>query len=281
MKRTLLLFLSCGLGYLTFTSHSNGIAQQGYNRTGAKNSQANCAGTGCHVNATNSVTLSVSFFDLTTSQPANTGYYSGGHVYRVTIDAGNEPAYSEFGFQFAVTDGAGTSKGSFVPTAGLQSHVADGIGIIEQAAPIPATSSGLVKEFYWKAPPTGTGNIDAYVTVLASNNDNFVTGDRSAHAKISFVEKPLSIEGISQPAIVSVYPNPVADRLEINLEKARAGDYTLRVYTLSGQVIVNQVINVSGTTAFTELNTGSWSSGTYLVSLSSSSGKEVIPVVKR
>ena len=69
---------------------------------------------------------------------------------------------------------------------------------------------------------------------------------RDADGKVQY-SRVVKVGGVSQPASISVYPNPVTDGIvQLHFINQKAGDYTMKITNSIGQIIYNGKIAVSG-----------------------------------
>jgi len=287
MKKQILLFTAiAGIGYLTLSSYDNGAALGGQNRSGAKSALTNCGGSGCHGTGTSTtVTLEVDTATTTTAVTA----YTPGKLYTIKIHGTNTSSLPKFGFQFASVKGTGTSQtqagtASSLPT-NVASHASSGLNFIEHTAILPGTSAGVYDiSFQWTAPAVGTGNVNLYCTLNAVDGfDNANAADISGNVFVVLTERTVSssVGNISNNADVIAFPNPLTTNLNVQLNNAEPGAYSLQVFDINGRRIDNENIIIAGTTQTAKINTSNWPLGVYNVVLQRDSFRKTVSVVKR
>jgi len=290
MKKKIVVFtLLIGLCYIVGSSFSGGAAASGFNCTGAKGSPTNCGGTtGCHNNGTNTSTIVHIRVDSTGAIPV--GGYVPGMSYTVTISATNPLPLSKFGFQFTAVQGTGAGQTYAGTYAGLPLNVASnyysGLYIVEQTAAINAPVPGTYQEkFEWVAPPyAGTGIITMYLTLLAVNANTFAdTADVSGNVNITLLEQKntASVTSVNNDFSFSAFPNPVNNTLTLRAENARQGNYSLRVFNVSGQFIAEQSASFTSSLAPVHINTTNWLPGIYKIVLEKDGSYKELTVVKQ
>lgn len=280
MKNRILLLLSCGLIYVTLSSRSAGIAQQfGMNRTGAGGTSAGCDGGGCHDAVTNQ-SMSISMKDLVTGD-STSSLYVPNRSYMVRLSMFSSVNHPEVGFQFAASKADGTAAGVVTPTGSIQTIPVGAFEIVEHVAPIPAPAASKTVSFIWKAPGPGSGNITFYAVMMASNDDGFVTGDLTDARTRTFAENMMAVQAINARTQMSVFPNPVSDRLRFSMHDADKGQYTLTVMNTAGQQIFHTTEQVIAGSLQTDIDASAWASGLYFLRVQNSEGQRVLPIVRQ
>lgn len=282
MKKRILLF-SSSIVLLSglIMSYEDGPAQQAsLNRTGVIAGQNNCSSGGCHsggnfTNAGLSVSLVGSSGPTTTWKPDS--------VYTVAI-AGITTA-PKYGFQLT---SAWNNEGTNVPAgifsgASAGTHVTPlgGYSIFEHGEALtPSTAGAIIQTATWTAPSASTvDTVDFYLTVNNVNDNNGTPGDNSNNIKMSFGKNTTSVATLNADIKIAAYPNPVTDKLNITLDNAGNGIYTIRVFDAMGKTVVNQMANVKGSYS-TSINTASWANGMYHVQLQKDGAQRTIAVMK-
>lgn len=72
----------------------------------------------------------------------------------------------------------------------------------------------------------------------------------------------------AQEMSLTLYPNPASEHTTVQLTTVAAGEWDLRVLSMSGQVIHSQQVATMGGRQETELNCGNWTAGYYIVQMS-------------
>ncbi|MFI5196827.1 MAG: T9SS type A sorting domain-containing protein [Chitinophagales bacterium] len=304
MKKRILLFTAvAGMATAMLTSGRLGAgAESGYNATGSETGLGNingCKAGGCHgTTPTTGITVAL---ELDSAGVATT-HYKGGMTYTVKISGVNTTTNTlpRFGFQVSCIQGstavttpvnAGTFASTGLP-ASVRYTAANATyyvcNMIEHSAAIVATSgtggSGTtyVESFSWTAPAAGTGTISFWGALNAVNYDNTVGGDFwNTTSKVINEWATTSVANVSNDISIKAYPNPATSNLNIQLDNAQEGAYSLQVFDLNGRIVTNENITVTGTSHTTNINTGSWASGLYNVVLQKDGFSKTIPVVKR
>ncbi len=65
--------------------------------------------------------------------------------------------------------------------------------------------------------------------------------------------------------IFNVYPNPNSGWFSVDVTNAEAGDYTVEIRNVLGQLIETRALNIAGTSQLLNFNLSSWERGTYFI----------------
>ena len=303
MKKRILLFTAiAGMGYLVFSSHSAGPARSGYDCTGAEaggtgnyaNPTGCSTGGGCHsTSATSTIAVTL---ELDSAGGVATTHYKAGMTYTVKIIGTNTgTSLPKYGFQLDAMKGtapattvsdAGTWATTGLPT---NTHITvpgtyTYLTVAEHSAALTLTGSTFTQSFTWTAPVAGTGVISFWGAA------NFVNGNAAAdagdvwntnHLVINEWPATTSVASVSNEISVTAYPNPVSTSLNVKMENAQEGTYSLRVIDINGRMVANENIIVTSADATTNINTANWANGTYHVQLQKDGFSKTIAVVKR
>ena len=292
-KRILLLTAVAGMCYVVFTSESGGPAYYGAsgggNRTGAKASVTNCGGSNgavsCHGTGTSTtVTITIDSGSTTTA----TTHYKPGLSYTIKIHGNNTALNPDFGFEFAAVSGTGATQVQAGTFSGLATSVSNdsylGLNFIEHNHVLVGSPAGTYDQsFTWTAPSTSVGNITLYCTLNAVNGNAVAdAGDISGNTSviltpINTTETASIIENIS----IKAFPNPVTNNLNLQLDNAQPGTYSLQVFNLNGSAFLNQTIEVNSVSQATGINTSDWAPGLYSVVVEKDGSRKTTMVVKQ
>jgi len=300
MKKQILLFtVVAGMAAIVLTSGKNGAGfQKGYNSTGSETGLGNlngCNATGCHgTTASTDITLSVELDSAGVPQ----NYYTPGGLYTIKLTGTNTSSttYPKYGFQLSAIKGstsvvtpvnAGTLQSTGLPTnvrftAPTVNFVCS---LVEHSNPLPATTLGgaqggtYVVSFNWTAPVAGTGTVSLWGAINVCNDDNLSTGDKWNLNKKVLSEGVLSVPEMAADIKINAYPNPVTDKLHLQIQNA-SGTYKLNVFDISGKTVLATTIAVKGTNPV-NINSANWAPGSYHVVLEKDGARKVIRVVKQ
>ncbi|MEI2750128.1 MAG: PKD-like domain-containing protein [Ferruginibacter sp.] len=102
----------------------------------------------------------------------------------------------------------------------------------------------------------------------------------SANGYIQF-SNIVKVEPVKTPGTITVYPNPVADRIaRIHFTNQAAGTYTVKIYNTSAQLVQQAQVKINSAAEIKTLSLGNqFPSGNYKMSITSADGKTtVLPV---
>jgi len=281
MKRSILLFSAvAGLGYLTLTSYSSGPASQAGNRT-PSGSNPTCSGSNCH-GANNTAVTGITV--LMTEMPAGTattGQYKPGKVYSCELVGLN--AAARFGFQITATKAGGGQAGAFIAGPNNKAFTDGTLSGLEHSVGItPASANTFKTQFTWNAPASGAGSVTFHIIINATNgNGSADANDHATTSQMTITENTTSVADLSQNIKVSAFPNPAVNNLNIKIEDAEAGTYTVRVIDLAGRVVHSENVQVNAAAANISLQTGSWAQGMHFAQIIKDDAQRMIPVVKQ
>ena len=282
MKKRILLFTSSIVLFAALTmSYEQGPAHYANsNYTGGPGSfGSTCGMGGCHTSTTGTTTIAIDVRKASDNSPATA--YLGDTTYIIKITGDNTNAnLTHFGFQFMALEAANTTNnagtfGTFPNDVDDDLAFGDTRIIVEHTEPLPQTGGQYEVEFEWMAPSTGFGTVNMYAIINAVNNNNSADNiDRpSAPFTLALPEATTSVSKLSANLNINAYPNPVIDRL--NLEIANAGNYAVKVIDMNGKIVNRQTIDGKAT-----IDTRSWAPGLYQVQLSNDDATHTISVLK-
>ncbi len=249
----LMSFLLC----LALMSNSGGRAAVGGQGTTGAPGEGTCGNPGCHAAGNFDPTVNIAVLD--DNGEAIMEYYPN-QTYKVsvTINAGSGNP-SGYGFQILALDDADNDLSVWSnPSSNAQLVSLGSKNYVEQQG--PSTSNTF--EVEWTASTDGLSSVNFYVSGNAINGNGSPGQDGTATASLSIPRAVLSTHNLAQEVNLSVSPNPVMDRLSIDLST----DFNdIEVIDLTGKVILQSTdsqIDVSSITA-----------GTYIVKVNLQEGK--------
>ena len=200
MKNTIFAMSAVSLLALILLSSSDGVAEvQNQDRTGAPGSAQSCIQ--CHnqpgsMTATSSMTITNIIGDEVLT-------YLAGETYEVSFNVTSNTAVG-YGFQATSIFPDGSNAGEFTnPGTSVQIESVESRHIVEQSTP---NSTGIFTTT-WIAPETGSGDVDFYMSGLASNLQNQTFGDAYHGISLSLTENTNNIEELhrvmDQPTVSS------------------------------------------------------------------------------
>ena len=257
--------------FFTFTNETN----KDNGRPGATGSpgETTCQTGGCHSGTSNTGSGSI---EITSSDM--TGWeYELGVTYNISVKV-KETGKSIFGLGVEALNTSNANAGTLNVTEATRTQLLSAGGRTN----LTHTSNGGLSadsstfNFTWTAPSTNIGNVTFYVAGLAGNNNNSDNGDQSyTTTKICTVKSTgVGINKNETNNTFSIFPNPVNDKINIQLNNNTINNASIVVLDLSGKVVntlaTNISLNENADLAFdkpSNLNTGVYflqiSNGTY------------------
>ncbi len=283
MKRTILLFSTALVTYLTLSSNSFGPANSGNgNRTGSPGSVGTCGSATCH--GAQSATTTGQFFTIVdVTQPSvPVSKYIGGHAYTVTI-VGNGPN-NNFGFQAVTLNSSNNQVGTVVATDG-KTHAgpSPNTSLIEHNQPIGKVNNAYSVSYTWNAPAAGTGTVTFYGIINSVNNvpGNDAGDIPSLTFNKALQEQAASVASLSENIHITAYPNPVVSQVNLKVEGAELGLYTIKVMDATGRMMHTESMNVTTAKTNVSIPAGNWSAGLYFAQVEKDGAQRMIPIVKQ
>lgn len=281
-KKTLLLPIIAGLGYILLTSEAGGFGglNPANDYTG---SQTQTCGN-CHQGSSTTTTATFSLVDKVTSQPVTNNKYTPGKTYIVTLNGVNSGSLIKYGYQAEALNSSMISVGTLTVTQSSQ-HLANMNGnrqLIESTARLTGTSASTLNGIFdWTAPSSGTGTVTFYGVVNAVNGTGGTGGDAcSPSATLSLAENTSSVEFINAHTTISLYPNPTDNILNVSLDGAKQGNYSVRILNLNCQEIVSKPFTVTNNKSTLQINVADVAVGLYQVVVASEGWNKAISFVK-
>jgi len=103
--------------------------------------------------------------------------------------------------------------------------------------------------YEWIAPPKGSGPVMFYVTFVSANNDHTAGGDK-IYTDTLLLKEDISA-GIRQTAlshwsVALLFPNPVSDILNIQIDNPKNQLLTLRILNIEGKILLERKTDTNG-----------------------------------
>jgi hypothetical protein len=219
MKKLLLIpvfLLGFVLSFSSFTSGSeypNG-APAGY--TGSPGDGSDC--TNCHGGTATPVSGWI------TSNVPGTGWVPGTN-YTITVSVAGTGSVAR-GFEVSPQKTDGTLLGTL--TAGTGNKLVGSGKYVTQSTPI--TSNPAVWTFTWTAPAAGTGPVTFYGAFAVSKNNTYTS-------TLTISESTVGISENKESVHLSVFPNPVTDKVNVSFTTRDAGNVSLALYDMTGNEV--------------------------------------------
>lgn len=275
MKRlfTQFLFLFGLITYLALLGNRSGSPA---GRTGAPG-ETTCGTSSCHnvTDNTGSATISLTINEEQTS-------YQLGETHKITIAIDGAQVEGRNGFEIVALDASDNNVGEWILAgADKRERSSGGRNYITQTTDGSAQTAW---EMDWKAPTEDAGAITFYVAVNDANNNGGRTGDDIYTTSLAVeAELTSSIKDISSLSRSSIYPNPVEEQLNLELNLTIATNLTGRIHNIAGQSVMELFQgNISaGTSLQTFSIPQNLAQGHYFLTLSNSEGGvQSIPFIK-
>jgi endoglucanase len=123
--------------------------------------------------------------------------------------------------------------------------------------------------------------INGSVSVTASETPIFVRVGSASNARIAVAEPQTGIPDASNSEIMSVYPNPTQDYLNVDLTNLANGEVEVKVFDARmGRLFKNEKISQTGKSLHKKLNISSLPVGTYILEIKQGSGSTFHKFVK-
>ncbi|QEC67035.1 T9SS type A sorting domain-containing protein [Panacibacter ginsenosidivorans] len=95
-----------------------------------------------------------------------------------------------------------------------------------------------------------------------------------------FTYSPILISSNNKLTDIAVYPNPVKDRIVLNINSKVKTTFNVTVTDMQGRTILRNVISVDEGISQRELNATALKQGTYFVRLENTDGSQIIKIIK-
>jgi hypothetical protein len=115
-------------------------------------------------------------------------------------------------------------------------------------------------------------------TPLANQKDQQVYNASdlaSSHIAFENAVKSQEVSSVQGNSVITVFPNPVINRtINVSFDAFAGKDHTVQLVNVNGHVILNKVLNINGKTTSQVILPGNVNSGTYIIKVNDSNGKE-------
>ncbi|MES2592251.1 MAG: choice-of-anchor V domain-containing protein [Bacteroidota bacterium] len=241
-------------------------------KTGSPGDGSSCTASGCHAGtATNQA-------GLITSTIPSSGYIPG-QTYTVTGSI-TTSGKTRFGFEMSPQNLAGALKGSLILTNTTHTQlVGGGKYITHKLAGTSFPSGTATWSFDWTAPAAGSGDLTFYGAFNSTNNSGTTSGDLVTLSSLAVTEDVLA--GISESVnnvsnSISVYPNPVSDKLYFkNSLKEKA--LNVSIIDVNGKLVKK----IDGIQENEYMDMENIENGYYLLRIETANGMAVKKIVKK
>ncbi len=277
----LLLLFAAGISL----SNKNGrAAQAGKGNTGAPGDETNTNGTArtcgfCHTSTNISSTVSIRLINAAGDTVSN---YLPGQQYTALVRVNGAGMVNGYAFQMIALRNADTTDLDGFLDQGTNNYklatIANGRTYAEHDN-ISNTDGFAVR---WVAPPAGTGPVTFYAAGNAVNRNGTSTGDGASIASVQIPESTVSgiAEGADAIASVKVFPNPIAQSAQLEINPRKAGNYRLQVLDQQGRRIYFTETFLPEGRQYHAIPSESWQTGIYVFEISAGRERIALKAVK-
>lgn len=110
-----------------------------------------------------------------------------------------------------------------------------------------------------------SGKTTTPITVILDNGNAESEENDFIMTNNTIVPKTTSIESNSIEGSMNLYPNPVVNTLNVEMNIEKAAVCTFNVYSISGQLMSSQQLNVNNGESLIRINTNALAQGTYIL----------------
>jgi len=266
---TLMSALALSLLFMGYSGGPAATQDQGY--TGAPGDVEASGGVPwtcqtCHTGPLQ-VTMEIEVFEEGTTMPIMD--YAAGATYdvKVTVNDVNNDA-AGYGFQIVSLVDSDESDVNGWSSPGTNVQIATASNTGRSYAEHTEASNANVFEVKWTAPAASSGSVTFYSAGVGVNIDGMNMGDGGSTATLNLTERTVGIFNATQlDARVNLYPNPVVDVLNLNIESEFSGGVLTEIMDLQGRVVDTRAVNLTLGTNQERFETNNLHTGTYLVRL--------------
>ena len=255
---------------------------------------AGCQVTGCH--AGNPVNADGGSLVLSTNIP-NTGWEAG-TTYDITVNM-SYPGKDIFGFKITSWgDVDSLSVGSFsltdtslqLQTSGVLNFNNEQVGelsyVTHTRAPEALIAPNIGSKswtFKWTAPETQDQNVIFYAAGNAANGNGQTNGDHIYYKTLNIGNGGAITTGIDKEIATidaNIYPNPVNDRVSIELPDTIEGSVTIEVTDLSGKLALLHTYNYPLSNGKLSLDVSELAAGMHLIKINADNAHGTFKLMK-
>lgn len=281
MKKTItLLSLLSAVGMVLIDSSGNLAISNGAGApSGHTNSPADgmtCSMSTCHGGtATPSATQIIS-----SNVPVNG--YSPGQTYTITASV-SQAGINKFGFQISPQRLNGQLSGTLAITNATATKIVGTKYVTHTSSGTAGSANARTWTFNWTAPSTGSGNVTFYGAFLFANGNNASSGDIVRTNTLVIPENTTGLAEIQDLQNVQVYPNPVTEKLNIQIYLTKSSQVSLSLIDLTGREVIAK-LNTEGTAGVNSYQIDIPSktpTGVYQLLILTEEGKSIQKILKK
>ncbi len=235
----------------------------------------------CHSSGSIGVTLDLSVFDE--SGTAVTEYLPG-QTYDVSVSINHVsgPTPAGYGFQMVSLFDADNSDVAAWSDPSSNTQIATASANGRSYAEHNGTSSTNVFTVKWTAPEAGNGSVTFYSCGNGVNGGGTNGGDGAAINTLQLAEgTSTSTRNLASEMDIKVFPNPVKESLNIQLNNSEKGQYEINIINLAGQVLASETRTILADESTQLLDLRSLTSGAYFLQIINEKGSVVQKIFKQ
>jgi len=265
--RLLYLLFGAAMCGVLFLNNSGGAANiQRADRSGSPLSNGTCGRAGCHDDGSFNPSIGVRLLQ----NGADVDAYMPGETYTLSVQIASGGSPTRYGFQTVALQGNDDQNaGEFgdTPTGFSKVTLSERVYVEHNS---PRNEDRF--EIEWTAPEAGTGAVRFYASGIAANGNGSSSGDG-----VAALASPLTIDEATASSLfgvealaanMRVFPNPVADQLNLHIGTQQTGRYFLSVLNGQGKEILRETIHIQTGENMEHFNVSHLASGHYFVRLS-------------
>jgi len=227
-----------------------------------------CARSGCH-----SGTAGTRDGMITTNIPSS-GYVPG-QLYTVTVSI-TEAGISKWGFQITPQTSSGAMQGTWSLEEPTRTKIVSTKYVTHTTAGNGGASGSTSWNIRWTAPAAGSGDVDFYAAVMASNGNGSTSGDQIFKDNLTVSEDLSASVSETNEVITSVFPNPVIENTIYVRSSGSVQGYEL-LDLRGSKVLSGQLNNESNV----EINVEQIPAGIYVLKLQHAKGLSISRIIRR
>ncbi len=159
--------------------------------------------------------------------------YIAGQTYTI-IATGTHSGAVKMGFELT-SETSSAKTGTFTITNTTETKMISANDAVTNTSSGNTASSGTKSwTIDWTAPAQGTGDVDFYAAFNAANGNGSTTGDIIYTSSLLAQENISSNINDNENKILSIYPNPTTDFINISTEAN-----TAKIYDIKGNIVNN------------------------------------------
>lgn len=164
--------------------------------------------------------------------------YVPGETYTISASV-TRNGNNQFGFQVAAKTSSGAQAGTLKSISSETNIQVAGRYITHSSLGTFASGNNKTWIFEWTAPATGVGNVTFFGAFLAGDNSGGSSGDNVFTSNLQVKQRTstnISNAQIASKSLISaVFPNPVADAFNLNVNLSEPNQTDVRLFDIAGR----------------------------------------------